>query len=423
MELNSSMAIGYVMRKLVEEGITDFDKIADVLQELKDLQNREGLFSYDRFTERGSDSHAVVINQFDMEKKDCILWCLNHYLGLNRNERVIAKTKSIVERFGTGCGTSAMSGGMSTLHKEIESRVAGMLGKERVILFPTGYTANLGALSAIPGKNDLILFDHEAHASIIDGCRLSGKQWLAFRHNDVQNLEAKLQRAQGKYENVLVVVESAYSMSGDLAPLKEIVDLKKKFKFYLYVDEAHSFGFYSQGGKGYCHQEGVLDQVDFIMSTLSKATASIGGFVATKQKYCTLLQFYANSYLFQACLSPADAAAVLASLDEIESDPALVASLHEKSRYFREELRESGFNLGHSRSPIVPVYVHDLKTLFAFGKELYDNGIFSVSVAYPAVKINEGRIRFIVNASHTQSQIDRTIEALRMAGRKHGIIS
>jgi 7-keto-8-aminopelargonate synthetase-like enzyme len=422
MELNSSMAIGYVMKKLVEEGTTDFDKIAGVLHDLKVMQNKEGLFSYDRFTERGSDSQATVITEFNDSKKDCILWCLNHYLGLNRNPRVIAKTKEIVETFGTGCGTSAMSGGMSTLHKRIESRIASMLGKERAMLFPTGYTANLGAISAIPGKNDLILFDHEAHASIIDGCRLSGKQWLAFHHNDVANLEAKLQRMQSKYENILVVVESAYSMSGDLCPIKEIVALKKKYRFNLYVDEAHSFGLYGQGGKGYCHEQGVMDEVDFVMSTLSKATASIGGFVATKEKYCTLMQFYANAYMFQACLSPADAGAVLASLDEIETDEGLLRGLHEKTAYFRGKLAALGFDLGTSQSPIVPIYVPDLKTLYAFGKSLYTDGVFSVSVAYPAVKITEGRLRFIVNASHTYGQIDRTLEIMTKSGRTHGII-
>jgi 8-amino-7-oxononanoate synthase len=422
MEINTSMAIGYVMKKLVEEGTTDFDKIAGVLHELKGMQNREGLFSYDRYTEKGSDAHATIITQFDGNKKECVLWCLNHYLGLNRNPRVIAKTKAIVEEFGTGCGTSAMSGGMSSLHKRVETRIAGMLGKERAMLFPTGYSANLGAISALAGKNDLILFDHEAHASIIDGCRLSGKQWLAFHHNDVANLESKLKRLQGKYENILVVVESAYSMSGDLCPLREIVALKEQYRFYLYVDEAHSFGLYGEKGEGYCRQLGVADKVDFIMSTLSKATASIGGFVATREKYCTLMQFYANSYLFQACLSPADAGAILASLDEIESDAELLAGLHRKTAYFRGKLKAMGFDLGTSQSPIVPIYVPELKTLYAFGKALYEKGVFSVSVAYPAVKITEGRLRFIVNASHTMEQIDGTLEVLAGSGRALGLI-
>jgi len=422
MELNTSMVIGNVMRKLVDEGVTDFDSIAEAMESLKDMQNREGLYSNDRYTERGSDSQAVVITEHSGMKKDCILWCVNHYLGLNRNPRVIAKSKEIIERYGTGAGTSAMSGGMNSLHKEIETRINAMVGKERTLLFPTGYSANLGAISAIPGKNDLILFDHQSHASIIDGCKLSGKQWLAFKHNNVADLEAKLQRSQGKFQNILVVVEAAYSMSGDLAPLKAITALKKKYKFYLYVDEAHSFGFYGQGGRGYCYEQGVTDDVDFIMSTLSKATASIGGFVATKRKYCTLMSWHANSYIFQACISPADAGAILASLDEIESNPGLISGLHEKTAQMRKRLLEAGFDLGSSQSPIIPIYVREPKTLFAFGRGLYENGIFSVTIAFPAVKLSEGRLRFILNASHTQAQIDRTLEILKKVGGELGIV-
>lgn len=422
MELTTSTVIGNVMRKLVEEGVTDFDRIAESMQSLKDMQNREGLYSNDRFTESGSDSQALVITEEGGRRQECILWCVNHYLGLNRNPRVIEKSKEILAKFGTGAGTSAMSGGMNTLHKEIERRINSMVGKERTLLFPTGYSANLGAISAIPGKNDLILFDHQSHASIIDGCKLSGKQWLAFKHNNVADLEAKLARAAGKYENVLVVVESAYSMSGDLAPLKEIAALKKKHRFYLYVDEAHSFGFYGEGGRGYCHEQGVTDDVDFIMSTLSKATASIGGFVSTKRKYCTLMSWHANAYIFQACISPADAGAILASLDEIENDPDLIKGLHEKTAYLRTRLRAAGFDLGTSQSPIIPIYVRDPKTLYEYGRALYQNGVFSVAIGFPAVKLSEGRLRFILNASHTYPQIDKTIAILSKIGAEMGII-
>jgi len=416
------MSMGNIMRKMIDDGITDFDQIAETMQRLKDAQNKDGLYSNDRFTETGSNSHATVITEYGREQRECILWCVNHYLGLNRHPRVIEKSMEAVAKFGTGSGTSAMSGGMSSLHKQIEERISGMVGKERTLLFPTGYSANLGAISAMPGKKDLILFDHQSHASIIDGCRLSGKQWLAFKHNQVDDLEAKLERAQGKYENILVIVESAYSMSGDLCPIREIVALKKKFKFYLYVDEAHTFGLYGEGGRGYCHAMGVTEEVDFIMSTLSKATASIGGFVATKRKYCSLMSWHSNSYVFQACLPPGDAAAILASLDEIESDPALIRDLHDKTAYFRGHLRKLGFDTGSSESPIIPLYVRDIPTLFAFSKSLYEGGIFSVTIVFPAVKRTEGRLRFIVNASHTYEQIDRTLEVLQNVARKLGII-
>lgn len=422
MEPKSSMSIGYALRELADQGVTDLGRAADALQQLKDLQNREGVFPYDRFTEHGSSAEAVILNEHEPSSRPCILWCVNHYLGLNRNPRVLEKTGKILAEFGTGSGTSAVSGGMSSLHKKIESRIGEMLGKEKVLLFPTGYTANLGALSSLPGKNDLILFDHECHASIIDGCRLSGRKWLAFRHNDLANLEAKLVEMRGKFENILVVVESAYSMSGDLSPIREIVELKKKHGFYLYVDEAHTFGFYGEGGRGYCFEQGVLEDVDFFMSTLSKATASLGGFIAAKRKFCTILQCSSNPYLFQACITPADAAAVLACLDEIQMDPAHASTLHGNAAYFRKGLTGAGFDLGTSRSPIIPIYVRDSTTLQAFGKDLYERGIFSVSVGFPAVKLNQGRVRFIVNASHTRDQIDRTLSVLTEAGRKYGLI-
>lgn len=422
MEINKSMAIGHIMKRLVEEGVTDIEKIATSLQELKDLQNQEGLFPYDRFSEFGSDSYASIITEATGDKRECIVWCLNHYLAMNRNPRVIGRTKEALDLFGTGCGTSAISGGMNSLHKELEVRIARMLKKEKAILFPTGYTANLGAISALVGRNDLILFDHESHASIIDGCTFSGKKWLAFHHNDVDNLEAKLTRFAPKYENIFVIVESAYSMSGDLSPIKEIAALKKKHKFFLYVDEAHTFGIYGPKGEGYCVENGVEDDVDFIMSTLSKSTASVGGFIATKRKFCTVIQAYSRPYMFQACFSPAAAAAALAALDEISEHPEILEQLHAKNRYFRKRLTDAGFDLGQSKSPAVPFYIKDLEILFPFAKDLYENGIFSVSVAYPAVKLDEGRIRFTVNLSHTQEHLDKTIGILELLGKKYKLI-
>lgn len=421
-EIKSSMAVGYLMKQLLESGVTDFDSIAEKIHELKVLQNKEKLWSYDRFTESGSATSAKVITESDGESRDCVLWCINHYLGLNRNPRVIAKAKAALEKFGTGCGTSPISGGMNSLHREIESRIAAMLSKEECLLFPTGYTANLGALSSLPGKNDIILFDHQSHASIIDGCKLSRREWMAFTHNDVQNLESKLKRFSGKYENIFVVVEAAYSMSGDLAPLREIVELKKKYKFYLYVDEAHSFGFYGDKGRGYCQEMGVLDDVDFIMSTLSKATASIGGFVAGKRKHCSLMQVTAGAYIFQACFSPTDAATILACLDEVQEDESHKRVLHEKNAYMRGKLLAKGFDLRKSQSPIIPIYIPELDKLYAMGKKLYENGVFSVSVIYPAVKLNEGRLRFIVNSSHTYGQIDYTVAMLEKFGKEFEII-
>jgi glycine C-acetyltransferase len=414
--------LGQVRAEMARRGITDVSLVADELQRIKEEQARLHLFSSDLFTEKGSDTVAAIVSGTTGSSRECIVWSLNLYLGLNREPRVIAKTREALARFGTGCGTSAPSGGLNAMHRRIEKRVARMVEKDRAIVFSTGYSANLGALSALPGPRDLLLLDREAHASMIDGARLSGKKWVTFRHNDVGDLEEKLTKFAPHHENVFVAVESAYSMSGDLAPLRAIAALKKRHRFYLYVDEAHTFGFYGDQGRGYCHELGVSADVDFIMSTFSKATASVGGFVAAAEKYCTLLQATATPYIFQACLSPPDAATILAALDEIEENPGLVLRLHENNRVMREALVHEGFDLGTSRSPVIPVYVPDLEKLYRLCAQLHQDGIYSVPVVYPAVGVNEGRIRFIVNASHTRPQIDRTVEVLARHARALGIL-
>lgn len=414
--------LGQVRADLARAGVTEVGVVAAELHRIREEQAQKHMFSADLFTERGSDTVASIVSGTTGESRECIVWSLNLYLGLNRNPRVIEKTRAATLRYGTGCGTSAPSGGHNTMHREIETRVAKMVGMEKAILFPTGYTTNLGALSALAGPKDLILLDREAHASMIDGVKLSGKKWLAFKHNDVADLAEKLKKYSPHHENVFVAVESVYSMSGDLAPLREIAALKKDFKFYLYVDEAHSFGFYGPGGGGYSMQCGVTDQVDFMMSTFSKATASVGGFFAAKAQFCTLLQATATPYIFQACLTPPDAATILACLDEIESDPGLLSSLHDKNAEMRRKLIAEGFDLGTSQSPVIPVYVPDLEKLYNLCARLYLNGVYSVPVVFPAVGVNEGRIRFIVNAAHTSEQIDRTVKVLADNARALGVL-
>ena len=415
--------LGQVRGEMARRGVTDVSAVADELQRIKEEQARAHLFASDLFTEDGSDAVAQIVSGTTGESRECIVWSLNLYLGLNRQPRVLAKVRDAVARYGTGAGTSPPSGGMSRLQHSLVTRVAQMVGKEKALVFSTGYAANLGALSALPGPKDLVLLDRESHASMLDGVKLSGKKWLVFNHNDVDDLDKKLERYAPHHENVFVVVESAYSMSGDLAPLTAIAALKQKHRFFLYVDEAHTFGFYGERGAGWCQECGVTEQVDFIMSTFSKATASIGGFVACAEKYATLLQATSTPYIFQACLPPPDAAAILASLDEIQHEPAHAQALHANNRVMRAELARHGFDLGQSQSPVIPVYVPDLEKLYRLCAQLYLEGIFTVPVVYPAVGANEGRLRFIVNAHHTREQIDRTVAVLARHAVALGILS
>lgn len=413
------ISITEVLAYLKEEDICDIEEKAEIIQAFLDKEADRGIANaYDRYLENGASSAANVMTMHPKASKECIMWCVNHYLSLNRNKNVIEKAYKAMKQFGTGCGTSAVSCGMGSLHKEIETRVAKLVGKDEAILFPTGFTANLGCISYLVGDRDLILSDGECHSSIINGCKLTNAKRIVFKHNNLEDLEKKLKRYEGSFENIFVLVESAYSMSGDLSPLKEIVGLKKSYKFYLYVDEAHTFGFYGDRGQGYCYEQGVTNEVDFIMSTLSKSTASIGGFLAAKRKYCVLTRF-APAYMFQACLTPQDAAVILACLDEIENHPEMIKELHDKNKYMRDLLKSKKFNLGQSQSPIIPIMIPSPPKLLAVVNDLYQEGIYSTPIVYPAVQKNEGRIRLILNLAHTIQQINYTVETLEKICKKH----
>ena len=328
-DLDGVHSLPQLRRLLNNQGVTRLAEVARALHDRKEVQTLEGLYSHDRFTIDGSHSNTEIVDgTFAPGSSPKIMWCVNHYTGLNRDPRVIRAAQEAVARYGTGSGTSAMSGGMCELHKKAERMICEMVGKEAAMLFPTGYSANLGAISALARPGDMVLFDREAHASIIDGIRLSGAKFQSFKHNSVDDLEKKLERWKGRFHNLFVVVESAYSMSGDLAPLPAICELKAEHEFYLYVDEAHTFGFYGDNGAGYCAECGATSQVDFLMSTLSKATAAVGGFLACDRVYIALLKWSANAYLFQACFPPADAAVVIASIDILRSDPGYQRKLH-----------------------------------------------------------------------------------------------
>lgn len=396
-------------------------EIANILFKHKEGQVRQKMYSQNFYTEQGSEAETNVINN-DKEATYCILWCINHYTGLNRNKNVIEAGIEASKAYGTGSGTSALSCGHSSLHKQVEEKISTFIGKETCLFFPTGYSTNVGALSALCTADDLIIFDRECHASIIDGVKLSGATYYSFKHNNVKNLEKKLKLFKGKYKNIFVLVESSYSMSGDLCPLSEIAALKEEYPFYLYVDEAHTFGFYGTKGAGFCESLNLTDKVDFIMSTLSKATASLGGFIACDEIYRPLLEWKANAYIFQAACSPFDAAVVLKSLEVIETTPGIQESIHNNNNYMRVLLNKAGFDLGESKSPVIPIRIPNDQLLQKISIELYKHHIFTVSVIYPAVKNGQGLLRFIVTANHTKEQIDYTVSTLSKLCKQYQVI-
>jgi 8-amino-7-oxononanoate synthase len=415
--------LGALVRNMKEYGINDLDKKALIIYLSVAAQTNEGIFPYNRYIKDGSNPLSDVVSPDEHTEKQCIVWCNNHYLGLNRHPKVIQYAHQILDKYGTGSGTSATSGGFNEIHKVLEKELAAFVNKPDAILYPTGFTTNLGAIGAMATPDDLIIVDRDSHASIIDGIKLSQAKFRVFKHNNPEHLEHILKTIdRTKFSNIIVVTESVFSMTGEEAPLLDYCQLKKKYGFYLFVDEAHAFGFYGKKGSGLAEKLQCSDQIDFLMSTLSKATASIGGFIASEKHFCCYIKFNSNSYMFQACLPPVDAAVSVAALKVIKEDKSIVKQLWDNTNLLRTQLQESGFDVGSSKSPIVPLYVSDEVKLAMLCKELYKNGIFTNWMTYPVVSKKCGRLRFIVTAKHTEQQITNTIEILRVLGKKIGII-
>ncbi|HEY5950044.1 MAG TPA: aminotransferase class I/II-fold pyridoxal phosphate-dependent enzyme [Kofleriaceae bacterium] len=414
--------MGLLREELSREGITNLDVVAEgVARGIAAEAAADPLAFYDMFTRGGTDVEATLVAPSG-DEASCIVFSQNVYLGLHRHPTLVARVQEAVARYGVTSGGSPTGGGRCMLHMELAKRLAARTQKEAAVIFPTGYTANVGALSSLPNRKDLIIMDHESHASMFDGVKLSGARWLVFRHNDVADLEAKLQLAQGRHPNVFVAIESVYSMSGDVAPVREIVALKRRYPFYLYVDEAHSFGIYGNQGGGYCATQGVQDDVDFYMATMSKALASSGGFVAAKASMCALIMSGTGAYFAHAAMTPASCAAALSALDLIEQEPQHAARLHEHAGYMRARLAELGFDFGASVGPIIAIVVPDQDKLYELAARIRHDGVFALPMTFPVVPLDRGRLRFVITAAHTRQQIDRAVDALSRHARELGLL-
>lgn len=400
---------GYAYLEGIFKSGGDIEVLADNLQLLRNMMDESGVFCHDRIIKEGSDGIGKVGDRL-VEPTEKIIWCTNHYLGMNRHPEVIQATIDATIKYGTGSGTSALSGGRTGLHLEIEEKIKTLLNKESVCLFPTGFSANVGLLSALGKQNDVFISDEQNHASIIDGIKLSKKDKQIFKHNDVEDLRNKLEFTKGKYDNTFVIVETIYSMHGDVCPIKEIVALKEEYNFHLVVDEAHSFGFYGNRGAGYCQEKGVLEAIDFYTGTFSKSCASIGGFVAMKEKFRTLMFGRASAYMFQACFTPANAATIIKSIDLFSNDDTYARELHRKTKKFREGLASIGCNIDPAGTPIITIPIPNMQNLLTLEKALFNKGIFAVSVVYPAVSPTDGKLRFIVTNNHEDDDIEKTID-------------
>jgi len=331
----------------------------------------------------------------------------NNYLGLTTHSDVRAAATEAIRAFGTSCTGSRFLNGTLAVHLELEEKLAAFLGKERALVFGTGYQANVGAISALVGRSDVIICDKEDHASIVDGSRLALGRMARFRHSDLGDLERAL-CASPADAGKLVVVDGVFSMGGDLAPLPEIVDLCRKHGARLMVDDAHGIGVTGEG-RGTAAHFGLAEDVDLIMGTFSKSLASIGGFIAGEEHVIDWIQHFARSLMFSASLPPPSAAAALAALEILEREPERVARVNAAAERMRARYRELGFDVGASETPIVPILVGGAMDAMAAWKRVFEGGVYTNVAIPPAVPEGQSLLRTSYMATHTDEQLDEVV--------------
>lgn len=344
----------------------------------------------------------------------------NNYLGLTAHPAVIEAARKALERFGSSCTGSRFVNGSLELHETLECELAEWVGKETALVFSTGMQTNLGTISALVGRGDYAILDKDDHASIIDGALLSFGDYKRFRHNDAGDLErvlSSLPASAGK----LVVVDGLYSMGGDIAPLDELIPVCKAHQARLMVDDAHAAGVLGDG-RGTAAMFGVTDEVDLIMATFSKSFASIGGFIAGDDQVIHYIKHHARALIFSASIPPASAAAALAALHIMRSEPERIERLQQLGAMMRTELRRMGFDIGNSQSPIIPIMIgDDIRTVLVW-RMLFDAGVFVNPVLSPAVPEGKQLLRTSYMATHTDEQLGRVLEIYEMVGKQAGLI-
>ncbi len=373
-----------------------------------------GLYPYFRVIESAQDP-VVYINGRRM-----IMVGSNNYLGLTNDPRVKEAAINAIKKYGTGCAGSRFLNGTLDIHVQTEEKLARFVRREAALIFSTGFQVNLGVISALIGKDDLVIIDKMDHASIIDGCRLSFGEIKKFRHNDMEGLERVLQENEDRAK--LVVVDGVFSMEGDIVNLPEVYKLCKRYNARLMVDDAHGIGVLGATGRGTCEHFGLEQEVDLIMGTYSKSLASIGGFVAGDTDVIHYIKHFARSLIFSASPPPASVAAVSAAIDIIESEPERIEQLWKNTNRMMREFKDMGFEIGPTQTPIIPVIVGEDELAFRFVMMLQEEGVFANVAVSPAVPPGKALIRTSYMATHTDEHLDIVCEAFRKVGKALGVI-
>ncbi len=373
-----------------------------------------GLYPYFRMIESAQD--PVVY----MNGKRMIMVGSNNYLGLTNDPRVKEAVINAVKKYGTGCAGSRFLNGTLDIHVELEEKLARFMRKDAALIFSTGFQVNLGVISALVSKDDVVVIDKMNHASIIDGCRLSYGEIKKFKHNDMKDLERVLKGIDAK--GCLIVVDGVFSMEGDIINLPEVVRLAKQYGARLMVDDAHGIGVLGKTGRGTCEHFGLEQEVDLIMGTYSKSLASIGGFVAGDKDVIHFIKHFARSLIFSASPPPASVAAVSAALDIIEQEPERIEQLWKNTNKMLKGFKELGFEVGPSQTPIIPIIVGENEIAFKMAMMLQQEGVFANVAVSPAVPDGKALIRTSYMATHTDEHLDIVLEAFKKVGKALGLI-
>lgn len=402
-----------------EKNTKDIKQKSDIFEKCfkfntaKELQ-KAGIYPFFRIIESAQDPEVI------MNGKKMIMVGSNNYLGLTNHPKVKEAAIEAVKKYGTGCAGSRFLNGTLDIHVKLEDRLAKFMRKEAALVFSTGFQVNLGVISALVGKDDVVIIDKMDHASIVDGCRLSCGEVKRFKHNDMSDLQRIISENNGRGK--LVVVDGVFSMEGDIVKLPEVVEIAKKNGARLLVDDAHGIGVLGKTGRGTAEHFGLEDEVDLIMGTYSKSLASIGGFIAGDADVIHYIKHFARSLIFSASPPPASIAAVNAALDIIENEPERIERLWKNTNKMLKGFRDLGFDLGPSETPIIPIIVGEDEIAFKFVMMLQEEGIFANVAVSPAVPPGKAIIRTSYMATHTDEQLDIVLQAFKKVGKALGVI-
>ncbi len=391
------------------------DPLSWINAELAEIES-QGLITNIRTIDSPMDGWVTI------DGRPMLNFCANNYLGLANHPRIRSAARNAIDEFGVGPGAVRTIAGTMSLHLELERRLAEFKGTEACISFQSGFSANIATVPALVGKEDVIFSDELNHASIIDACRLSRAKVVRYAHCDVDDLRAKIAKTNG-YRRGLIITDGVFSMDGDIAPLDKICDAAEEAGLVLMVDDAHGEGVLGRGGRGIVDHFGLHGRVHVEVGTLSKAFGVVGGLVAGRKEVVAWLRQRGRPFLFSSAMTVPDVAACIESVNILEESTELVDRLWDNAGVFKQGMRDLGFDIGHSDTPIVPVMMGEAPLAQAFSRRLFEEGIFAMAIGYPTVPAGKARIRVMSSAAHSAADLEQALAAFEQVGRELEVLS